>query len=81
MLWVALTLSYLSSTTTEPSWQVSENQSSWAENFCDLCQNVPRHDSSDHLMSFQEKVLTLSNFVICAGDVPARKSFLSLQSS
>ena len=46
--------------------------------FCDLCRNVPRHGNSDHLMSFKQEFLTLSISVICAGDVLARKSFLSL---
>ena len=49
-----------------------------AKDFCDLCQNVPRHRNSDHLMSFKREFLTLSIAVICAGHVPARKPFLSL---
>ena len=49
------------------------------QHFCDLCRrNVQRHENSDHLMPFKERVLTRSISMICAGDVPARKSFLSL---
>ena len=37
------------------------------KHFCDLCHNMPRHENSDHLMSFQKEFLTLSISVICAG--------------
>ena len=48
------------------------------QHFCDFCRNVKRHENPDHLMSFKERRLALLISMMCAGDVPTRKSFLSL---
>ena len=49
------------------------------KHFCDLCRDVPRHDHSDQVMSFQERVFDTFHFCdFCRGCTGMDKSFPSV---
>ena len=49
------------------------------KHFCDLSPKLPRHEDSDHLLSFKERVFHASHFCdLCRSCAASRKQFLRL---